>query len=237
MLDKLLKYLPLISLYVIILGGIKQSLYYMNFSIPIGYYISLSEFGTSISSDLLVVIPVSAIYIVISKGSEIIAEKTFPEEDEQAKRVVKLLKLRSIINVFFTILLLIGLFLLFLSNSFGYRLILAVLFLSVFIGYYVSYKLFDKSFRVMLANNIISLTILYSMFVFTIIDTGKKIAFTEKGYYNGSKIKTIDSTYLSTDTCYFIGKTENYVFIYNKNQKATTIIPSDDVKQIYLKVK
>jgi hypothetical protein len=64
--------------------------------------------------------------------------------------------------------------------------------------------------------------------------TSNQIHFVETGKFNGTKIYTADSTYTSTDSSYFIGKTEKYVFIYNTKNKYTRIIPSESVLKIDL---
>ena len=55
--------------------------------------------------------------------------------------------------------------------------------------------------------------------------------------YYGTKIITSDSTYTSDSLHYYIGKTENYVFIYNTPDKSATIIPSSEVRKMILKTK
>ncbi|MGF2413598.1 MAG: hypothetical protein ACQUYJ_14800, partial [Ferruginibacter sp.] len=66
---------------------------------------------------------------------------------------------------------------------------------------------------------------------------GMDIARTQSGRYNGTEIYVGDKKepIVSCDSSYFIGKTENYVFTYNKNQDKATIIPSSSVTKIILK--
>jgi hypothetical protein len=54
------------------------------------------------------------------------------------------------------------------------------------------------------------------------------------GKYIGTKIFTNDSTYTSTATNYFIGKTDKYVFIRNEPDNSCLIIQSESIKKIIL---
>jgi len=66
--------------------------------------------------------------------------------------------------------------------------------------------------------------------------TSNDIRHVEHGMYKSTIIKTKDSTYISTDSSFFIGKTEKYVFIYNKKDSTTTIIPTESVELITMKI-
>jgi len=56
----------------------------------------------------------------------------------------------------------------------------------------------------------------------------------EKGIYTGTKIYTKDSTYVSDSTHFYIGKTTNYYFIYNKDKKSTLVLPEREVSKFEL---
>ena len=56
---------------------------------------------------------------------------------------------------------------------------------------------------------------------------------TEKGEYTGTKIFTKDSTYVSDKNHFYIGKTQNFYFIYNKNS-STLVIPEREVTKFEL---
>jgi len=58
---------------------------------------------------------------------------------------------------------------------------------------------------------------------------------TENGKYKGTIIKTTDNTYLSIETSFFVGKTEKYLFIFNKKDTTTFILPAESVKSILIK--
>lgn len=61
-----------------------------------------------------------------------------------------------------------------------------------------------------------------------------EINLTEKGKYNGTTVKTAEKTYISSDSIYFIGKTDKYIFFFEPKKKSTQIIPIESVKEILL---
>ena len=58
---------------------------------------------------------------------------------------------------------------------------------------------------------------------------------TEQGEYAGTKIYTKDSTYISDSSHFYIGKTQNYYFIHNKDS-STLVIPEREVTKFDLKI-
>lgn len=81
-------------------------------------------------------------------------------------------------------------------------------------------------------NRIQGLMYIYVLTYFVLMFTGTEIKKLGKGKYNGTKIITADTTYISTLNNYFIGKTEKYVFIFNVKEKSTTIIPTESVSKM-----
>ncbi|HPH32317.1 MAG TPA: hypothetical protein PLB49_10715 [Chitinophagaceae bacterium] len=54
--------------------------------------------------------------------------------------------------------------------------------------------------------------------------------------YQDAELILKDSTIItSTDSSYYIGKTQKYVFYYNRNKDQTTIYPMDEVKSVKVK--
>jgi hypothetical protein len=80
-------------------------------------------------------------------------------------------------------------------------------------------------------------TILLIFSFFFVLKILADIQETEKGKYVGTKVITEDSTYISTNNNYYIGQTSNYVFIFNKKQNQSTIIPVSNIKRIELLIK
>lgn len=56
-----------------------------------------------------------------------------------------------------------------------------------------------------------------------------------KKYYSGTKILFDDFEFISNDNKYYIGKTEKFVFIHDKEKKLTDIIPVSRLKKITFK--
>lgn len=77
----------------------------------------------------------------------------------------------------------------------------------------------------------------FSILFFIIFKTSLEIGRINRNWYKGTIVKTADSTYTSIDSSYFIGKTEGYIFIYNKKDTTTSIIPTSEVKSIIIKHK
>ena len=67
--------------------------------------------------------------------------------------------------------------------------------------------------------------------------TGFNIERVEDGKYDGTIIKTEDSSYVSNRESFFIGKSEKYVFIYNTKDTSTLVIPTESIKQMRIKSK
>ena len=61
----------------------------------------------------------------------------------------------------------------------------------------------------------------------------RNLHFSEKAIIS-TKIYTNDSTYISESSNYFIGKTEKYYFIYNKDKKSSLVIPEREVSKFEL---
>ena len=76
-----------------------------------------------------------------------------------------------------------------------------------------------------------SMMVIFSLTWFTIFEINN----VDKGKYLGTKVVTSDSTYTSDSFHFFIGKTENYFFIFNSREKEVTVIPNNEVKKFILK--
>jgi hypothetical protein len=57
----------------------------------------------------------------------------------------------------------------------------------------------------------------------------------DHGRYKGTIVSTTDSVYISSDSSYYIGKTQNFIFIHDVKDKSTMSIPADRVN--YLRIK
>jgi len=90
-------------------------------------------------------------------------------------------------------------------------------------------------FKYLTKTGLFSIIILALFLAALIFKTGVEIEKVENGKFAGTKIITADTTYTSTKTYYFIGKTEKFVFIYNANDSTTNIIATESIKLMILK--
>ncbi len=61
MTKKIIYHIPILTALVIIIGIIKLTLFYQNFSVPIKYFIGFSEIATTIADDLLSLLLIYAV--------------------------------------------------------------------------------------------------------------------------------------------------------------------------------
>jgi hypothetical protein len=58
-----------------------------------------------------------------------------------------------------------------------------------------------------------------------------------KGKYNGTTIITQDTTYISSSSSFFIGKTDKFAFIYVAKDSGTIVVPIESIKKMFIKSK
>lgn len=234
MFKKYFNSIPQISILIILLGLIKQTLYYTNFKLPIKYYLGLSELGLLISEDLLLIL---SLFILLLLFLNILTLGQFTTPDPMPEGV----KRSRIVEIF------VGLFFVAIIITFYYNFKWATKFpIKVFwvatsglLLILSAYLFFGKLRSLLLPtqehHNIFLTVLLLSYFV--VFNTVFEIIKTEHKKYKGTKIYTADSIYTSTDSNYFIGRTEKYVFIYNSKDTTTLILPSESITKMILKSK
>jgi len=80
------------------------------------------------------------------------------------------------------------------------------------------------------------LVILAALLLVSSLSFGEAIT-RNRGNYEGTIVTTKDLTYVSTLTFFYIGKTDNYTLMYDKEAEATTIIPNSEVTKIVISKK
>jgi len=213
--------------------------------VPIEYFLGFSSLGIIISEDLLIIFPFMLIWLVLILGLFLIGNYIEKRNlKKQVTRKPKLLKHNEKVIITFivslivlSILAMITMLLneIFTSSQYVEKINSSGLFMLVFcgvLGVIVVFLKVEKANILMLSLGCLGFFLYaYSM------KLGMDIARTQSGRYNGTEVYVGDKQepLISSDSSYFIGKTENYVFIYNKNQEKTTIIPSSSVTKIILK--
>lgn len=275
LLKNLVANIPLITLYILIFGIIKQLLFYRNFHLPIKYFLGLTEIGLIVSDDLIISVITILLSSIISyllmtnsfkrksietyssnetyktSNTTSLTERIVANTDRinkiedyvnrletqqnleitQKKRVQKIMKISGIIIS-------ITSFFLIIYVDHYYNKLFCIVSLLIGILLSISHLLINwlKDAKV----SILSFYVYNSSFLLIItliLNTGTELINVESGKYNNTLIVTSDSTYTSTASNYFIGRTEKYVFIYNVKDTSTTIIPTESIKKITLKMK
>lgn len=244
MIKKIGEYIATFSLLIIVLGIIKQMLYYMRFNLPVKYFINLSEIGLLISDDLLLVgtfISLISIGLLINPKKMSWVEQSvyidkiedqYKNLDLNTKRKVKRLTFFQVITY---VILGISFFLIwglgndYITKMFGIVGLIASI-LSFILEFYkkLIYKHLSQS-------NFFAISILSFFLMFIVAKTGYDVEKVEKGKFTGTTVVTNDTTFVSTSLSYFIGKTEKYLFIYNTKDSSTEILPAESIKEIRLK--
>jgi hypothetical protein len=215
-------YFPIISLTVIMLGLLRQLIYYSNFEVPIKYFLGLSELGLIISDDLLYTICLMIFYWIITLFQKEKPNEGFNKEHSILERFSLRIK---IVGIIFLIIIFVGSFF---TSLYSDKIVFAIPVITI-ISKRDNYKLLGSFITLPLLKGL-----LFGL-AFFILMTAFTIKAVEGGRYKNTLIKTDDSTYVSTDDSYFIGKTEKYVFIFNKKDSTSIIISSDKIKKIVLR--
>ena len=239
MLKRISETLPLITVGIIVLGILNQIIYYNNFNLPIKYFIGISELGLIIADNLIIYCTGAFLLFLILLAHD---PSTFYPNLKNEKKVATIDTMnkfekkfkRGLIIIF---LIFIGVFA---ANYFfrdspekdiqDYFIILYILIL-FFIFY--NTRILGKLIGLKTFFSIIVLIFLIFILSFETVDEIKKV---ESGKYTGTIITTNEGSDTSTSTRYFIGKTEKYVFIYNKKDVSVSIIPTESIKKLLLKV-
>lgn len=222
--------LPLFSVIIIVLGITKQVIYYSNFNLPIKYFLGLSELGLIVADDLL---KFSFIFICLFL-SNIYTASNFTDIKPHTTSLNNQYLFKAIVLTVFAII----------SGFIAYKLFhvkfyfVRVIYLTLLITFLAMVLVIMESPKIV---GYVSVKKFYSIFFLISITlaligtTAFEIDDVDEGKYKGTIIKTSDSTYISTDSSFFIGKTEKYIFVFNKKDSTTSIIPTESVKTIIFK--
>ncbi len=235
MLKKFLGYLPHLSVLIIILGIIKQVIYFNYFKIPIQYFLGLPEIGLIVSSDLLIIAPTVFLMFLIAIGEKTIFSK--PEKIEPEVTLEERKKNAKTLIIYLSILIVVSTVMLFLDIHYSLKITFRIsIGLSATM---IILLLYLPRFKDVLSDKEAKIAFIFSflLIVGIIFKTANDIEAAKEGKYKGTRIYTADSIYTSTDSSFFIGKTEKYIFIYNEKRKTSRIIPSESVKMIDMQSK
>jgi hypothetical protein len=116
------------------------------------------------------------------------------------------------------------------KTLFGLVLVLSILLMYV---YRLSLHAVNETGKKILLTTVVFVFIVYQVLVNT--NTEARRAY--NGRYIGTVIKTKDTTYISDSTMFYVGKTKEYYFIYNKKKNNAIIIPDGEIEKVTYKTK
>lgn len=245
--SKFWKLFTQISSFILVVGIIKIIIFYQAFGIPAQYFTSVSELGVLVSNNLLYISTVLLFGFMVGNISIYNTRKNDNkifsiDDDEQLKIALK--KKEKSDSVFLNVIKFIFYYLIPIGTALVFfifpRYEVFVGCVSIYITsfyFFISIKYHD--FTMDLVKSIYWGKI-FLMLCFGCTGMGLITAFEiheiKSGKYKGTVIHLTDSTNISTsDSVVFVGKTENYVFLYNLNSKTSEIYPTSEVKKITLK--
>lgn len=236
--------LPIFTVMIIVLGIIKQLLYYKNYNLPIKYFLGLGEIGLIISDDLLLIVPLLVTIIACSilfSQRKIVAVPDHNPLNTKTSKESTLKKSWNFIksNLPYIYGICAGIVIFFLYSIYVMKLAAISIILFSIISIVIKLHLRNVLSYIAVSKKSIFVFITFvALTYFIILKTCIEIIEIDNYHrYSGTVIKTSDSTYISNDSSYFIGKTDKYVFIYNTKNAATDIIPTESVKLIIFKSK
>ncbi|MBS1621420.1 MAG: hypothetical protein JST10_12565 [Bacteroidetes bacterium] len=222
MTKKLSVLIPTLTGLVVILAIIKLTLFYQNFSVPIKYFIGISEIAITISDDLLML----SLYYAVLKIFEILLL-------EHRYRFAFLFQsdiTRSVYDILLYVLNIAALILFFFETEFYRKIVdVALIFFLLFLNF-MKTKYVKRNFE--RNKDVVFILFYFAVTLFNVVlTTSNEIKSVMDGKYNGTKIVTDDTTYISSDSSYYIGQTNRFIFIYDKS-KFCTVLPISSIKRL-----
>jgi hypothetical protein len=247
---KILKGLiPYFGGFLIVCGYLKLNFFYSHFNIQILNYLELSEIITlflniAIKNTILILLCVLFIFIFeSSKVSEKInqSHEDIQNTDNFLLRFKKILKSRFtliIILIFFSLLALICYSLNF-YDLFSYLLISNCCIIGLLIVAWFLFE-FDRKYKlcydVYFDRTYFNLVTVFSLFVcFSIESAFFEIKDVESGNKAIVSFKYSDKIITSNNQTLYIGETKEYLFLYDKKMKTTSVFPKGEISDFTIR--
>ena len=227
---------PYLYLLVVIFSLLREAIYYSHFNIEIQDYIGVSELLLPVSNSAITIIG-----FILFSGTLLWLNGKFNKKKKRSRLIEQNEKWWKIFSneISGVIGVLIGGVISYITES-DEIFIFAVVLLGLLFVYPILSHFIIKKLKESESKNFNPNLLLVPLFLIVALIT--QVAFTigeelqvRKGEYTGTKIYTKDSTYVSDSTHFYIGKTTNFYFIYNKDRKSSTIIPEREVNRFELK--
>jgi len=231
-------YFPVV---ILVWGVLKQYFYFKGFNLPIKYFMSWSEILISAYDDigfliLLYVTPIvlSILFLYNTVGAWNYSEYQIKKTYSFKKRLISFEYLSFIITsiAYLTVYF-------FKKQSYITNVMLVIIALSSGINLLIQEVMIKYETLTAEKIPIIYINTLRIIIVSTltlITTTLWEVINVRAGRYKGTTIETKDNkSYTSTDSSYFIGKTEKYIFIHNSKDSTNIILPTESVTRMILK--
>lgn len=240
--------IPVISIVLVASALIKLFIIYYYFDIPIKYFFSLSELAFQLTDDIIRLAGVGffcyffgSIIIKVFTTDYILNEKrkeppvlTIPKRRTIKSNLVEFSS-EVVIGISVLLMVIIGVF-------FSARYYTKIWYLSTSLLALIIAKAFDFITPNRHSEKIIKYKALYLLLlgptIFLMLEflmAAKEVEQLRGGKYNGSIIETEKKTYTTFKDTVFVGKSENYVFLYRRKDSTSIIIPTSDIKYMELK--
>lgn len=227
------KSIPILSLILILSGYIKiYILYFFGFKIDITSYLTISDLSLVASPDFFKIILAGIIIGPILVLGYLYAIEEIKKRNEVSKHI----HIRQSMNIFYSLftILFLSVILLIAVNDLSNKIYIS--FVTIFSSFFITIIFLPEKYKLTFQSYF-----KYTMIIFLMILMlmSVEISYTKikKGMYNGTTIKTKSETITAGDRFIFIGKTSNYVFLVDLEDKINKIIPVSEITSIDLKVK
>jgi|GEM_PF-1781133 len=233
--------LPKLSVLIIVISIVYNIFYYNYFGLQIKYFMAFSELGIAISDDLVYLIPGYMLLVLTTmfsdKLNKFVTKVNRKKQGDDEKEIKILEEKNAVFARFIVSALILTIFILEINFRHS-KLIIFKSALTMLVGFCIITIITAKENY--LPNNLLAKWNFTLVALFIISATFRLSFILDRvtgGKYNGTIITTSDTTYISNDSTYFIGKTEKYIFIYKAKENGTLVIPSETVKQMFIKSK
>lgn len=231
------KSLPLMSVFLVVIGYIKTHIFYTSFRIDITPYIALSDLPFIIPPDLIFVIPVfiftSIPFVFLYKEEKkiesnivkpnVIGYHYTPYDPKTDKSLIKLSKIMTII---LAAMILYSLIQLIFVTNFTDRL---TYFLNICVGCAMVW-FFRNSLAETKFNSTTSIVlIILLVLIFPSLKLISSIRKVNLGFYNNTRVITKHDTITAKPDYIYVGGLSGYVFFYDKKKGSHTVIPRSEI--------
>ncbi len=224
--------------FLVTLGLLKLYFYYDAFDINIFEYMEFSEIITSFLDDSVIglcftlVLSILLVNVILEPGKSM---KEIKEAARKKKPNNHLQKWITMI-IFFIPIAVITYFLIRQVRETGLFFMFSILSSMTIVSFATTNINKDEYYSVKMFNLVAGLVFVV-LSSFTVFDAKMEvIRVKEMDKYSQVKL-TIDSIPFTSDSIrFYIGKTNEYVFVYNKKDEYTTIYPKERIKEILMKV-